>query len=1088
MASNKGELKTQKVIPPLETETRFAVVMYGGVSLAIYIYGVTKELYSMVKATARLRVGMENGPETYLINESELSGTEKIYRNIGEKLGTKFVVDILSGTSAGGINAIYLAKALVNGESVELLKDIWLEQGDIGKLINDRTSAVSGIKLEDPPASLLNSQRMYYYLLKALHEMDQGDRIESPDNLSPFVDELDLNITATDIKGLTVDLPVFNAHVQEYKYRNVFRFHYSTNDAAGREFETSKKGGEKDYFSNDFISDNNPFLAYAARCTSSFPFAFEPMRLSDIKDVLRTRDFERFYKYAPETWSDFYYDYTKSGDEFPKRSFGDGGYIDNKPFSYATEVLLRRRADHPIDRKLIYIDPSPEHPQIDFEHSEKPDAIQNVMAALMSIPRYEPIREDLEKVIERNRLIHRVNETISNVDFVPGSKKEVKDWQKDPKKWANKYFDKELIDWFGISYATYHQLRVMDVIENLKAAFLRVFNWEETGVEADDLYSLLLGWRHAYYSIDPKQSETHWSENDILFRLDTTWRMRRISFLHNIINQILKAVYLVDDGTKLDEKKKTFERADQILKAGGIQSGLSGFKDKEALKNELSKIKRELNDAYGYLRARGRKVRSKKLMDEKQTDAHLNDFVNELAKLKAILGAKAGNNGTKRLNLLAKEARENMRTKAEPSPSLVAVFEQVENATSSLAEHLPNPKRKGYVCQTLSFASHKIKTALGVKPKTSNVKDRRTPIQKCLWHYLDTFEYYDMLIFPIYYGTDVGESDEVEIIRVSPEDATSLVNETGAKGKKKLAGTTLANFGAFFAKEWRENDMLWGRLDGAECILKAMLPEGTERDGFIHDLQVAILQEDMVAQDEAAIYNAKNKTERAEREKELLGKYSARYGLKEGEKKNLLSALTRLSEPEALHKHFKDNYEIDRSFPPKETLDAGSRALRVVGNLLNGLSSTHKNFSTPAKWLTSAGSIFAGITSAILPNSIGNYLVAGYWVWLVYVFEMLMIGTGLLVNSDGMLQLGVTLFAATFITHLFINFTNNLLAKKPGWTRFPILLLAGILGFGLLVFILFLLYVGLLDIGLLSLPSGPIGDWLGKIILANTIN
>ncbi len=295
--------------PALEKETRFAVVMYGGVSLAIYIYGVAKELYSMVRATAR-QIDDEN---RYLLSWDELSGTEKVYRRLGESLRTRFVIDILSGTSAGGINAVYLAKALANGQSIDGLKDIWLDQGDIAKLINDKKSGVSGLGIQNPPLSLLNSQRMYFHLLKALHEMESSGTISIFNGLSPFVNELDLYITATDIRGLAVDLPVANAHVRESRFRNIFRFHYSTRDAAGRETETD---GDEVY-GNDFKKDNNPFLAYVARCTSSFPFAFEPMQLEDIKNVLRTGDFEG-YKYKPEKWSAFFKEYQKAGDDFPE--------------------------------------------------------------------------------------------------------------------------------------------------------------------------------------------------------------------------------------------------------------------------------------------------------------------------------------------------------------------------------------------------------------------------------------------------------------------------------------------------------------------------------------------------------------------------------------------------------------------------------------------------------------------------------------------------------------------------------------------------------------------------------------------------
>jgi hypothetical protein len=66
-----------------------------------------------------------------------------------------------------------------------------------------------------------------------------------------------------------------------------------------------------------------------------------------------------------------------------------------------------------------------------------------------------------------------------------------------------------------------------------------------------------------------------------------------------------------------------------------------------------------------------------------------------------------------------------------------------------------------------------------------------------------------MLIYPLFFGTEVGESDVVEIIRISPEDAPSL-----RPGSQKLAGTKLGNFGAFFVRGWRENDILWGAWTG----------------------------------------------------------------------------------------------------------------------------------------------------------------------------------------------------------------------------------------------------------------------------------
>ncbi len=127
-----------RMVEPARREIRFAVVMYGGVSLAIYINGVAQELFKMVRATARKQYATLGRPETseYLVPDEELKGSEPVYRRLGEELKASFVVDILSGTSAGGINAVFLAKALANDQPMDLLKELWVKEGNIDLLID----------------------------------------------------------------------------------------------------------------------------------------------------------------------------------------------------------------------------------------------------------------------------------------------------------------------------------------------------------------------------------------------------------------------------------------------------------------------------------------------------------------------------------------------------------------------------------------------------------------------------------------------------------------------------------------------------------------------------------------------------------------------------------------------------------------------------------------------------------------------------------------------------------------------------------------------------------------------------------------
>src|SRR5215469_1479183 len=95
-------------------EIRFSVVMYGGVSLAIYMNGVTQELLHMVRATARdswdhkpdmkFRFKDKSDPEGD--SRPPLESTETLYRDLAHMLNdegvddVRFIVDVISGTSA----------------------------------------------------------------------------------------------------------------------------------------------------------------------------------------------------------------------------------------------------------------------------------------------------------------------------------------------------------------------------------------------------------------------------------------------------------------------------------------------------------------------------------------------------------------------------------------------------------------------------------------------------------------------------------------------------------------------------------------------------------------------------------------------------------------------------------------------------------------------------------------------------------------------------------------------------------------------------------------------------------------------------
>ncbi len=142
------------------------------------------------------------------------------------------------------------------------------------------------------------------------------------------------------------------------------------------------------------------------------------------------------------------------------------------------------------------------------------------------------------------------------------------------------------------------------------------------------------------------------SENDILFRLDTSWRMRRLLFLQNIINKLLKAVYSSNGSANSEEREKVLAEAGQIIKASGVELDIFKLDSDKAIV-DLTEIKKKINDAYGYLRARGRKLRSQSLLEKPQGDEHLQAYVSELSEVKAYLEEPVGGAGKTRLAELA---------------------------------------------------------------------------------------------------------------------------------------------------------------------------------------------------------------------------------------------------------------------------------------------------------------------------------------------------------------------------------------------------------------------------------------------------
>jgi patatin-related protein len=1035
------ETRTSKM--EVRKEVRFAVVMYGGVSLAIYINGVAQELLKMVRATAA--DAQDEGP---LLSDEELRGTERVYRQLGRILGredeeaqkpvdpdtpihTRFTVDILAGTSAGGINAVYLAKALANGQTIDQLKRLWVEEGDILKLINDAKSVeqLDGLKAQKPPKSLLNSQRMYRRLLEALDGMEK-DSPSTEESRSPYLGELDLFVTATDFHGLPIQLRLSDDVVEERRHRNVFHFRYA------------HKHSEE--ACNDFHAGNDPFLAYAARCTSAFPFAFDPMRLSDIDSVLKTMtDHRRLGEVGldRDRWQRFFPDYRQpAGDpahgpetyNFTRRAFVDGGYLDNKPFGHAIDALAIRNSGVPVDRKLVYIDPSPE---LSAQWSQDGDAINPVenVAAAFSLARYETIREDLQRVRTRNRLIERVESIISERERDVRNKRRP-GVASEPVRSEDfgKWDLKNMIEAEGVSYGAYHRLKLAALTDEIARLITRVAGFDVQSDEFQAIRYLVRAWREEHYIAYRSDQETPDSteqgsekktQNEFLVQYDLSYRIRRLDFVLNRIDRL----YGLD------------QEAARILEDLGVEHVPREDAEKQKFRAELRRMRSRFDTVLAGLR---------------KTRAELE-----------LPGA---------INPLHRAVAEVVRDTELTAESLCGVFAQpTEEQRSSKARELLLKGSAGV------DAFHRLATKLETRISDATVPaadacqrildgredgDGEAPFAdaavEAVRHYYESYDHYDMISYPILYSTEVGEEiDAVDVLRVSPEDAPSLINERNQnERRRKLAGTTLRNFGAFLDRGWRRNDILWGRLDGAERLVSALLP-GNEyeekRKEQIKEAQLAILEEEVLAEDRdqvlQLIANALATTNSTG------GNEAALRRLVEGAGSSSINSVleevlrSRLTKEELLD-FFRNSYEVNRKADPKTTLRGLSRSTRVVGEMFQDISDGYRGVgSRPAAWLARFGRLFWGFVEVAVPRNLPGEIFR-YWLILLYFFEAFLIAAGTVFVKPQVQLLGFLTLGVTATVHLGTLLLRDYMLGRRAWLR--------ILVAALVLALLFLALVG----------------------------
>jgi len=339
------------------TNVRIALCLNGGVSLAVWMSGVVHELDLVCRASRDRNIaGPADDPDS--VEGAEHDHYRRWQQFCAER-DVEVVVDIIAGTSAGGLNGAFLARALACGGGLPNLRTLWATKAALvpGKVLWD-----SGT--ERVP-SVLNGDYFGQAIADTLRDIPDGVD-ESP---------VTLFLTATAIGSSSMRFADAAGGVFEVPdHRRMYRFR----SGPQQEYDG---GSFENHPINDFAADPDA-LALAARASAGFPVAFGP--------VAETPELAKHtYPSPPE-------EDNESGPTY----LMDGGILDNAPLGPVLAEIATRRADARIDRKVVYLVPSNgvlSRAPVKPDQQGAPTWVQ-VAGSALGLPREADFRADIDQL------------------------------------------------------------------------------------------------------------------------------------------------------------------------------------------------------------------------------------------------------------------------------------------------------------------------------------------------------------------------------------------------------------------------------------------------------------------------------------------------------------------------------------------------------------------------------------------------------------------------------------------------------------------------------------------------------------------
>jgi patatin-related protein len=766
-----------------EKELRIALVCFGGVSLAVYMHGISKEILKLVRASSALHAiaDREQRAKAEFFAARDRGDpeydTEAVYfellREIGRSIELRVVVDIIAGASAGGINGTMLARALSHDLPMGRLRELWLDNADVSVLLSPDTRAGAWSKWFLKPmlwgaarTGMLRSIRdlevrrklslfvrsrwfrppldgriMAGLMYDAISSM--GAPARSTASLLPSGHSLDLFVTLTDFHGYHQLVQIHDPPlIYELDHHHVLQFSYRRH--ANGEVES------------DFDLDNAPALAFAARATSSFPGVFPPARIVDMDELIAKRG--ATWPRRAEFIGKAFHHHMHAGIDPTTVPFIDGAVLNNRPFQEAISAIHGRPAYRQVDRRLVYIEPHPAPPVVSARR-KMPGFFATLRGAMSDIPASQPVTDELSWVVDFNDRVRRqrgiidsarpqISQLVAKVITAsfdrPIGSNELRAWREQ----VNAQVARDA----GFAYQAYVRLKLASVRGFGAQLIVKLRGVPPQSPLARLVAEIIDAWAVAkgvvYQRADSEALEFEAATGEhlppwvrYLLAFDVKYRERRLHFL-------------------IEGQNRLYELIDQARFAG-LNPVL------------VDRLKREFYGRLDGLRRRG-------------TAAY---YSGEARRLVAEIFPTAPS---------ASEIR-NLQGYARSF--VERHFEKLDRLIEQLAAEID-----------LNASTRDLDHLLAaLEPAQWHPEARR----EVLVNYLG-FPFWDVLTFPMTSGSEIGELNEILVDRISPQDAGSL---KGFDGISSLKGIGFAHFAAFLSRGYRENDYLLGRLHALDRLI-----------------------------------------------------------------------------------------------------------------------------------------------------------------------------------------------------------------------------------------------------------------------------